>query len=156
MGIISAMTLPPRHTRYQAAIMIGSQLLLIRHEENQGRWTYWLLPGGGREDGESEEECVLREMREETGLEVRIERLLEEHDSTYPNPFYAHYKTYLCTPISGEAQPGYEPEIEASSVYKIAEVRWVDVWDTSTWDARISADPITSANLAIIQQALRS
>ncbi len=93
----------------------------------------------------------MREMREETGLEVRIERLLEEHDSTYPNPFYAHYKTYLCTPVSGEAQPGYEPEIEASSVYKIAEVRWVDVWDTSTWDARISADPITRANLAIVQ-----
>ncbi len=149
------MTFPPRHTRYQAAIMIGSQLLLIRHEEHQSGRTYWLLPGGGREDGESEEECVMREMREETGLEVRIERLLEEHDSAHPDGIYAHYKTYLCTPISGEAQPGYEPEIEASSVYKIAEVRWVDVWDMTTWDARISADPITSANLEMIRRALR-
>ncbi len=47
IGIISAMSFPPRHTRYQAAIMIGSQLLLIRHEEHQGGRTYWLLPGAG-------------------------------------------------------------------------------------------------------------
>lgn len=148
------MTTPPRHTRYQAAIMVGSQILLIRHEEhNRGR-TYWLLPGGGREEGESEEECVRREMGEETGLVVRVERLLEEHDSTHPNPVYAHYKTYLCTPVSGEAQPGYEPEFEASSVYKIAEVRWVDIWDRSTWDAHIAEDPITSANLAHVLRAL--
>ena len=61
------MSIPYRHTRYQAAIMIGSQILLIRHEEHNHGRTYWLLPGGGREDGESEEECVIREMREETG-----------------------------------------------------------------------------------------
>ena len=148
------MTTFPRHTRYQAAIMRGSQILLIRHEEHHGMRTYWLLPGGGREGEESEEECVRREMREETGLEVRVERLLEEHDSTHPNPVYAHYKTYLCTPVSGEAQPGYEPEFEASSIYKIAEVRWVDIWDTNTWDARMFEDPITNANLAHVQRGL--
>ncbi len=143
-----------RHTRYQAAIMIGSQILLIRHEEHNHGRTYWLLPGGGREDGESEEECVRREMREETNLEVRVERLLEEHDSTHPNPVYAHYKTYLCTPVSGEAQPGYEPEIEASSVYKIAEVRWVELWDQSGWDPLLLQDAITTGSLAYIRQAL--
>ena len=145
----------PRHTRYQAAIMTGSQILLIRHEEHQSERTYWLLPGGGREDGESEEECVRREMREETGLEVRVERLLEEHDSTHPNPVYAHYKTYLCTPVSGEAQPGYEPEFEASSVYKIAEVRWVELWDQSGWDPLLLADAITTTHLAHVQRALK-
>lgn len=145
----------PRHTRYQAAIMRGSQILLIRHENHHGARTYWLLPGGGREGGESEEECVRREMREETGLEVRVERLLEEHDSTHPNLVYAHYKTYLCTPVSGEAQPGYEPELEASSIYKIAEVRWVDIWDESGWDPLMRDDPITAANLDYVQRALR-
>ncbi len=144
-----------RHTRYQAAIMRGSLLLLIRHEEHHNGRTYWLLPGGGREDGESEEECVRREMREETGLEVRIERLLVELDSTWPDPVYLHYKTYLCTPVGGEAQPGYEPEIEASSMYKIAEVRWVDLWDPPSWDPLMTSDPITSSNLDMIRRALR-
>ena len=148
------MNIFPRHTRYQGAIMVGSRILLIRHEEHHNNRTYWLLPGGGREEGESEEECVAREMREETNLEVRVERLLVEQDSTHPNPVYAHYKTYLCTPISGEAQPGYEPEFEASSIYKIAEVRWVDIWDRSTWDPRMAEDPITSTNLERVRQAL--
>jgi ADP-ribose pyrophosphatase YjhB (NUDIX family) len=145
----------PRHTRYQGAIMHGDQILLIRHEEHHNGRTYWLLPGGGREDGESEEECVRREMREETSLEVRVERLLVEHDSTHSDSVYAHYKTYLCTPISGEAQPGYEPEFEASSIYKIAEVRWVDIWDRSTWDPLLLKDPITTASLDHVRRALQ-
>ena len=36
-----------RHTRYQAAILRGSQILLIRHQEHQGGRSYWLLPGAG-------------------------------------------------------------------------------------------------------------
>ena len=86
---------------------------------------------------------------------MRVERLLEEHDSAHPDRVYAHYKTYLCTPIGGEAQPGYEPEIEASSVYKIAEVRWVDVWDQSGWDPLLLEDAITTTNLAYVRKALR-
>ena len=35
----------------------------------------WDLPGGGREPGESPEDCVLREMREEIGLRLAPERL---------------------------------------------------------------------------------
>lgn len=144
-----------RHTRYQAAILQGDRLLLIRHAEHAGGRSYWLLPGGGREEGESEEQCVLREMREETGLEVRIEHLLEEHPSAAPDVGYAHYKTYLCTPLSGEAQPGYEPEIEASSRYAIVEVRWVNVWQPQSWGEMILSDALTASNLGHVQRALR-
>jgi 8-oxo-dGTP pyrophosphatase MutT (NUDIX family) len=147
---------PYRDTRYQAAIMRGREILLIRHQHHTGGRTYWLLPGGGREPGESEEECVLREMREETGLEVRIARLLCQHDSTWPDPIYLHYKTYLCTPVAGEASPGYEPEIEASSVYAIAEVRWFDLWDESNWDALLYTDEITLSNLNRVRAALKN
>ncbi len=40
--------------------------------------SFWVIPGGGLEAGESDEECVIREMREETGLEVQVEKLLIE------------------------------------------------------------------------------
>lgn len=38
--------------------------------------SYWALPGGRAEIGESSEETLLREMREELGRDVRIERLV--------------------------------------------------------------------------------
>ena len=149
------MTTYQPHTRYQAAIMRGSDILLIRHQEHQGGRTYWLLPGGGREAGESEEDCVRREMREETGLQVSIERLLFEHPANWSGPGYQHYKTYLCTPGDGEPQPGYEPEIEASQIYGIVEVRWVNLWDESGWDEIMRQDPITYSNLQRAREALQ-
>jgi len=62
--------------RYQGAIVNEQQILLIRHKEPASGQSYWLLPGGGKEDGETEEGCVIREIREETHLEVKVERLL--------------------------------------------------------------------------------
>jgi 8-oxo-dGTP diphosphatase len=48
----------------------AGRLLLIRrgHEPHRGSWS---LPGGRIEAGESPEQAVVREVREETGLEVR-------------------------------------------------------------------------------------
>jgi ADP-ribose pyrophosphatase YjhB (NUDIX family) len=50
----------------------GDKILLTRRSDN-GRWC---LPGGGMEAGESLAECCVREVWEETGLKVRIARLI--------------------------------------------------------------------------------
>ncbi len=65
-----------RDIRYQGAILRDDLILLIKHREHATGHSYWLLPGGGREDKESEENCIRREMREETHLSVKVERLL--------------------------------------------------------------------------------
>jgi 8-oxo-dGTP diphosphatase len=44
---------------------------------------HWDLPGGGREGGETAEECVLRELEEEFGLRLGAERLIWRRD--YPS-----------------------------------------------------------------------
>ena len=51
----------------------AGRLLLIQrgHDPHRGRWS---LPGGRIEPGESPEQAVVREVREETGLDVRAER----------------------------------------------------------------------------------
>ncbi len=131
--------------RYQGAIVRDHTILLIQHREHAGGRSYWLLPGGGREAGESEEACVIREMQEETGLQVAVERLLVEAPRQ-PGTDRWH-KTYLCHPLSGEAQPGYEPEPEVAAYYCIAEVRWVDLRDEESWGEKVVSDPYTYPEL---------
>ena len=63
-------------------------------------------------------------------------------------------KTYLCISISGEAQPGYEPEPEAASHYAIVEVKWVDLRDENTWGKKITSDHLTFPLLKKIQAQL--
>lgn len=131
-----------RSIRYQGAIIKDDQLLLIQHREHACGRSYWVIPGGGREQGESEEECVKREMQEETGLTVSVERILLDEAGQSPG-VYQWYRTYLCQVVSGEAKPGYEPEEEASSWYAITQVRWFDLRDPASWVGELGQDKFT-------------
>ena len=142
-----------RTTRYQGAIIRDHHILLITHREHSTGRTYWLIPGGGIEPGESEEDCVIREMREETSLEVRVERLLLDEQGG-EGRMYRFYKTYLCTPLSGEAAPGYEPEPEAAANYSISSVDWFDLRQPLAWGHAVISDTITYPQLLRIRAAL--
>lgn len=63
------MRTPPR-LRACAMIVRHGQLLLVRQQK--GTKTYWLLPGGGVERGETVEAALCREVREECALDVRV------------------------------------------------------------------------------------
>jgi 8-oxo-dGTP pyrophosphatase MutT (NUDIX family) len=99
-----------RYTRYQGAIIQNNHILLINHCEHKTGRSYWIFPGGGIESGETEGECVQREMKEETNLDVRILSLLFDEPYYYHGRAYQRIKTYFCEPIKGEAGPGIEPE----------------------------------------------
>ncbi|MFW6288573.1 MAG: GNAT family N-acetyltransferase [Spirochaetota bacterium] len=120
-----------RHTRFQGAIARDNSILLIRHLSRNTGNRYWVVPGGGIEAGESEIACVEREMREETGLEVRVERLIVDAKEK-TGRFYRRQKTFLCTPIGGTEAPGVEPEAEAAN-FAITDVRWFDLADPPSW-----------------------
>lgn len=94
----------------------GRALLIRRGSEPlRGQWS---IPGGMLELGETLQAGVARELREETGLEVRVLDLIEVFDRIYiqepmdgsppqQRPRY-HYVIvdYLCERISGEARAG--------------------------------------------------
>ena len=47
-------------TRYPGAIIKDHHILLIKQTEHASGRSYWLIPGGGIEPGETEEACVQR------------------------------------------------------------------------------------------------
>jgi ADP-ribose pyrophosphatase YjhB (NUDIX family) len=137
-----------RYTRYQAAIIEDEHILLVR-QGSESDYAWWNVPGGGREAGESEEQCVIREIREETGLEIRLERLLIDGPS-HPHSCYQRFKIYLCVRIGGKAQPGCEPESQRS----LLDVGWFDLRDESQISLEAVNNSITHAVLQRIREAL--
>lgn len=63
----------------------------------------WEFPGGKLEPGETPEECIVREIREELATEVRAERILGVVDYDYPSSHLTMH-CILCTIVSGKLQ----------------------------------------------------
>lgn len=142
-----------RSIRYQGAIIQNDCILLIKHRIPGGGPSFWAIPGGGMEAGETEEVCVAREMYEETNLRVQVhELLLDEPD--IPNGSYLRRKTYRCSVMSGNAQPGYEPAVESTAVYAITDVGWFDMREPQAWDTLLLSDAITYPSVQQIRQCL--
>ncbi|WP_405373494.1 (deoxy)nucleoside triphosphate pyrophosphohydrolase [Pseudobutyrivibrio sp.] len=95
-------------------IVSGAVILRTNPETNQkeifatqrGYGDYkdgWEIPGGKLEPGETPEECIVREIREELATEVRAERILGVVDYDYPT-FHLTMHCILCTIVSGKLQ----------------------------------------------------
>jgi len=87
---------------YQAVVLGPEGVLLARRSDLQG----WELPGGRAEPGESGEQAVLREIREETGIEAVVERLVGDWRRSGFRPHTA--RVYRCRAVGGEARPSDE------------------------------------------------
>ncbi len=142
-----------RTIRYQAAIVHADHVLLLRVIDRAIKQTYWLLPGGGREAGETAAACVQREAYEETYLHVVVDRLLFILPDI-PQGTYEYVHTYLCHVVSGEARPGCEPGTDTEDEAAIQEVGWFDLRAPQTWPALIHDDPFTTLHLQRLREAL--
>jgi ADP-ribose pyrophosphatase len=132
-----------RAIRYQGAIIRDGLILLVK-QRGDGGYAWWNVPGGGREANETEEQCVVREMKEETNLDVKIECLLIDGPSHRHSP-YQQFKTYLCTVREGIAQ--------SNGVESIA-VKWFDLKDESQWSLEVVNNETTYVMLQRISDAM--
>ena len=110
--------------RAQVALLDGEHILLARHRRPDG--DYWVLPGGSVEAGESPAEAAVREVREETGLEILVERLLfvEEPHVVGSVRTTSQRHTFLGRIIGGELYAVYEPDGGARAKGYLAGAEW--------------------------------
>ena len=67
-----------------AGILIeDDRILLIEHTKNNRK--YWLVPGGGVDWGESAAEALIREFKEETSLDIEVEKFLFISETIAPD-----------------------------------------------------------------------
>jgi len=86
--------------RVAALIVIEGKVVLVRHRV--GALSYHLLPGGGVNYRETMAHAAEREVREETGLEVSIGRLLFANDTIDPSgPRHVVNLTFAATVTGG-------------------------------------------------------
>ena len=99
-----------------AVINEGTQVLLIvrGHEPAQGLWS---LPGGGVETGESLEEALVREVREETGLIIQVQSDVFHQDIVLSPTDTYDLHTFTAIVLGGEMRAGDDA----------AEVAWVEL-----------------------------
>jgi 8-oxo-dGTP diphosphatase len=132
-----------------AVIVKGGKAIIIKraNEPYKGQWS---IPGGRVELGESLHDAVRREMREETGLDVRVGPLIEvferiQFDET-PAPtsgsaavrYHFVIIDYLCTCVGGELCAGDDAD----------DAKWVTSEELDGYDIRPSA-------VAVIRKGLQ-
>lgn len=104
------------------------KILLTRRADN-GRWC---LPGGHVEPGETVAEACIREMREETGLDVRIVRLIGVYSSPHFVLDYGERGRFQVVGLNFEVEPiggalGLSNETIGVGYFSAAEIAALDL-----------------------------
>jgi ADP-ribose pyrophosphatase YjhB (NUDIX family) len=109
-GLAPAFGLRAPATLAQAVVRDGGRVLLAVRDTLRG----WELPGGTLRAGESPEDALRRELREETGLEVAIRRRVGTYARSGFRAHVAH--VFECSVAGGSLRPSLETP----------ELRWFD------------------------------
>ncbi len=102
-----------------ALIFRDSKLLITQRYPEAHLGGLWEFPGGKREENETFEECLVRELREELAIEVRVGELVSTITHAYPEKA-VHLKFYRCEWISHEPRPVGCPAFAWVSMHELA------------------------------------
>ena len=94
---------------FALALQDGAAVLIRRKpiEKYPGIENYWWIPGGENEHGEPLEQTAVRELREETGLEVELDRLLLSYLS-HEHPWLCFF--FQAHVVAGSVSAGADPD----------------------------------------------
>ncbi len=126
------------------AIIIDDNRVLLVRRANPPLQGEWSIPGGLVETGETTRDAIVREVLEETTLQVEVAALVEVferiiHDSESRVQYHYVLLDYHCCVLSGVAQAASD----------VKEVRWASAGELES----LSVAPETCA---VIRKALSS
>jgi mutator protein MutT len=100
----------------------AGKLLITQRHADAHLGGLWEFPGGKREDGETFEQCLARELREELGVVVVVGKLFDSVTHAYPERTVL-LKFFLCKLPTGEPQ-----------AIECAAVKWVNREELPAYD----------------------
>jgi mutator protein MutT len=105
-----------------ALIFRDGKLLITQRHAGAHLGGLWEFPGGKREPDETFEQCLVREIREELGLEISVGELFKEIVHAYPEKS-VRLKFFICKILSGKPRP-----------LDCAAVKWVTKTELATFE----------------------
>jgi mutator protein MutT len=126
------------------AIVVDEEQALVVRRGKEPLKGHWSIPGGAVELGETLREAAAREAREETGLIVEAEEVLEVLDSIYRDPegrtrFHYVLVDFVCRRLGGELRAASD----------VSEARWITLEDLPELQMTQTAE-------RVIKKALKS
>ena len=87
------------------------KILMVKQEHPER--TVWMVPGGGIEEGETAAEAVVREMKEETGLDVTVGPMIFHIEEVSEKRGQRFVNFFMATVAGGDMHLGMDPEFDA-------------------------------------------
>ena len=111
-------------------IVTNSEKILIVRRKEKEKNLLWQFPGGEREIGETDEQAVLREIKEETGVESSIIKCLGDRIHPYTNREMSYW---ACDYISGGI---------SISDDDLAEAKWINITEIKEYFTTDIYEPV--------------
>ena len=115
-----------------ATITLYENKILLVRSQYDGK-EFFLFPGGGLEFGETLEEGAIRETFEETGVKIKIKKLVHINEYIYKKDWN---KRSIIAFFLAEPMEGGEINIQTTDGGKIKEAVWVDIQKLKELDIR--------------------
>lgn len=118
-------------TVFVALVVSDGKILLVKRDEPEvkGAHMKWEIPGGKVDFGETPEQAIVREIKEETGVNIIVKRLLPTvFTHIWDYPWGVQHTLLFCYECS------YVSEMKRKNDHHVAAVEWVRIADVKKRD----------------------